>query len=330
MSYPKRHHYVPRKYLERFGRGEQVRVRRRRPAKTHIVNVKNIAAETGLYTVTTDNGTPSTAVEQHLAALEGNGIRVLRQIDQTGQPPAPGSEDRETLALYLAVQMARTPGKRVMVLFARDVTTYAGDREVDQALITEYEHRRLGRAPKAAEARAAWTYYHGVRAETGGDPTHDDAVIVTLGSVKEYLPFIHARHWRLELSRKPCFLTSDAPLVLWRPPSPQDAYQGFGLMDAEEIRFPLGPHAQLVLTRGEGSSVDEVKLGRVAACNQDLADTCERVVVGHPDRHAWLDRVELCERGPELRFNLAPGFRERSDGSREEMGEVLHFWTTRR
>lgn len=165
----------------------------------------------------------------------------------------------------------------------------------------------------------------------GNDPTHDEAVAVTLSSVQVCIPQYRARHWRLETCRKPNFLTSDAPLVLWRPETPSDAYQGFGLMDAHEIRFPVSPTAQLVLVPGRPrASAGEVKLSRVINCNQDLADNCEQVVVGHPDRHAALDRVQMSERGPTLRFNTAPGIRKNPDGTEEPMGDVLHMYTTRR
>ncbi|MFM9700154.1 hypothetical protein [Streptomyces europaeiscabiei] len=66
------------------------------------------------------------------------------------------------------------------------------------------------------------------------------------------------------------------------------------------------------------------------SCNQDLADTCEQVVIGHPDRHAALDRVQLSKRGPTLRFNTAPGTRKYPDGTEEPMGDILHMYTTRR
>jgi hypothetical protein len=76
--------------------------------------------------------------------------------------------------------------------------------------------------------------------------------------------------------------------------------------------------------------VEEVRLSRVNSCNQDLADTCEQVVIGHPDRPAALDRVQLSRRGPTLRFNSGPGFRENPDGTVEPMGDILHMYTTRR
>ncbi|MEU1502189.1 DUF4238 domain-containing protein [Streptomyces sp. NPDC005732] len=332
MSDPKLHHYVPQGYLARFGRGDMVRVRRRCPPKTHLSNVKNVAAETGLYTVTDSNGMPSTAIEHELSGLEGQGLAALRRIDETGMPPVVGTEDRELFCLYLAVQMARTPRKRTSPLFGRNVTAYANGRDVDKALMAEYLTRKhLGHPPRADEVQGAWDYYHGMRAMNGGqDTTHDEAVELTFASVQVCIPHYRARHWRLEISRKPIFLTSDAPLVLWRPESPSDAYRGFGLEGAHEIRFPVSPTAQLVLVPGQGTSAEEVKLSRVIGCNQDLADTCEKVVIGHPDRHAALDKVRLSMRGPRLRFNTGPGVRSNADGVHERMGDVLHMYTTRR
>ncbi|WP_432104129.1 DUF4238 domain-containing protein [Streptomyces sp. bgisy091] len=332
MSAPKLHHYVPQSYLARFGRGDMVRVRRRCPPKTHLANVKNVAAETGFYTITNENGVPSTAIEHELSGLEGQGLTALRRIDEMGVPPTVGTDDRELLCLYMAVQMVRTPRKRTALRFGRDVTAYADGRQVDQALMTEYLTRKhLGHPPRAAEVQGAWDYYHGTRAMNGGnDSTRNEAVTVPLSTVEACIPQYRARHWRLEISRKPAFLTSDAPLVLWRPETPSDAYQGFGLEGAQEIRFPVSPTAQLVLIPGQGTSAEEVKLSRVISCNQDLTDSCEQVVVGHPDRHAALDRVELSKRGPALRFNTAPGIRKNPDGTEEPMGDILHMYTTRR
>ena len=331
MSAAKLHHYVPQAYLARFGHNNQVKVRRRPRGATHRSHVKNVAAETGFYTVTANDGTTSTIIEERLSDLESAGIQAMRRIDEGGELPAIGSDDRETLCLYLAVQMARTPRKRTPVLFSHAVATYAGGRTVDRRLIADYlERRHLGREPSTAEVEGAWTYFHSMRTQIGGNP-QNAAISATLGPIAQYLRYFRARHWCLETCRKPAFLTSDAPLVLWWPPSDRDNHRGVGLQDADEIRFPLDLYKQLVLTPGDGNSVREVKLSRAVACNQDLADSCERVIVGHPDRDAWLDRPELSERGPVLRFNFAPLFDEGPDGSRQKSGrDVLHVWTTRR
>ncbi|MGW7824414.1 hypothetical protein ACWGLF_41435 [Streptomyces puniciscabiei] len=46
--------------------------------------------------------------------------------------------DRELFCLYLAVQMARTPKQRTLLIFRRDVTAYADGREVDHELMIEH------------------------------------------------------------------------------------------------------------------------------------------------------------------------------------------------
>jgi hypothetical protein len=328
MSAPKLHHYVPQVYLARFGQDELVLVKRRDPAKVHEANVKNVAAETGFYTIVTDAGAKSTIVEESLSDLDGLGAEAMRWIDEHEQPPPAGSREREILCEYLAVQFNRTPRTRGAVLFPRRVAEYADGREITEELVADYlEQRHLGHKPSAREARAAWTFVHGARAETGGDPTHTDAVKVTLSAVEACMRPLRARHWRLETCRKPNFLTSDAPLVLWRRPSARDRYLGVGLEDADEIRFPLDGHKQLVLVPGQGSSVNDVCLGRMWECNRDLAAACERVVVGHPTRTAWTNKIALRKRGPVLRFNMAPGVRENPDGSEEPMGDVLHLST---
>ncbi|MGW7359982.1 DUF4238 domain-containing protein [Streptomyces sp. NPDC054802] len=247
-------------------------------------------------------------------------------------PPAVGTDDRELLCLYLAVQMARTPRKRTIPLFGRNVTSYANGREVDLALMTEYLTRKhLGHPPGAAEAQGAWGYYHGTRAMNGGnDPTHDEAVAVTLTSVQVCIPQYRARHWRLETSRKPIFLTSEAPLVLWRPETPSDAYQGFGLEGAHEIRFPVSPTAQLVLIprprhirrRGQAQPSDQLQPGPRGQLR------ASRHRASGPARSSRPGPAEQARAHAALQ--LGPGIRKNPDGTEEPMGDILHMYTTRR
>lgn len=329
MSDPKLHHYVPQAYQSRFGLDEQVLVKRRDPAKVYPSNVKNIAAETGFYTIIADDGTKSTVVETELSKLDSLGVEAMRWIDENGELPAAGTKEREILCEYLAVQFKRTPRERGMIMFPRKVAEYAGDKEITVDLVAEYLRlRHLGRKPRENEARAAWTWMQGLRSEAGGDPTKTDAVLLTLRGVEGIMSRLRARHWRLEVSRKPQFLTSDAPMVLWRKPSPKDRFSGIGIEDADEIRFPLNGSAQLVLVPGRGSSVCDVSLARMWECNRDLAKTCNQVVIGHPGRAAWADKIVLNKRGPALRFNMAPGYEELPDGRVVPTGnDILHLTT---
>ena len=325
MSKPKMHHFVPQGYLARFGENNMVTVKRREPAKIHDTNVRNIAGEVGLYTIERPDGTTSTEVEEDLADIDGAALAAMQWIDEHDKPPAAGSAERDGLCTYLAVQTTRTPRSRTMTMFPRHVLDYAQGRELTKELVSEYlEKRHLGRKTTPAEVQAAWTYVHGVAA-MGGFPTKTDATQLSMAIVGNYLDHFNDRHWRLEKCRKPHFVTSDAPLLLWRRPSVSDAYKGIGILDAEEIRFPLDPSKQLVLTPGQGTSTLDVGLSRMWDSNRDQAANCAQIIVGHPVRNSWTTKLELRRTGPTLRFNMAPGIRENADGSTEPMGDVLHL-----
>ncbi|MBT2511316.1 DUF4238 domain-containing protein [Streptomyces sp. ISL-98] len=56
MSPPKRHHFVPRSYLARFGVDNQVRVRRRGSTAPYTTNVINVAVQGGFNTTISSDG----------------------------------------------------------------------------------------------------------------------------------------------------------------------------------------------------------------------------------------------------------------------------------
>lgn len=117
--------------------------------------------------------------------------------------------------------------------------------------------------------------------------------------------------------------------MLWRRPSAADRYQGFGVDNAEEIRFPLDAGHQLVLTTDPRPATTRVEPDRVRACNADLAANCHKFIVGHPDHQQRLREVTLADRRPTVRFNLAPGYQVGPDGQDHYLGDILHMWVQR-
>ncbi|CAM5542088.1 hypothetical protein SBADM41S_06861 [Streptomyces badius] len=97
------------------------------PAETHLSNVKNVAAETGFYTILDQNFMPTTVIEHDLSRLERHGLAIPRQTDHQRTVPAAGTHHRQVLRSHMPVQMTRTPGKRTAMLCGRDVTAYAAD-----------------------------------------------------------------------------------------------------------------------------------------------------------------------------------------------------------
>ncbi len=154
----KRHHYVPRNYLERFALGDQVFVRRRDGA-TFTTNCINVAVESGFYDVELAGGGKSKHVEKILADIEAATADVFRTIDNTMAAPPPGAEARQILSVYLALQMTRTPEQRERTLFPERLATYLGGRELTRELVAAYlEDHHLEFAPSDNEVGAAFDF----------------------------------------------------------------------------------------------------------------------------------------------------------------------------
>lgn len=329
MSEPRRHHFVPRAYLKRFADRDHVFVRRRDGASFRA-NCVNVAVECGLYDVQDASGNRSTAVESLLGDLDEGASEALRHVDEAKQPPPAGSSERTVLTTYMALQMTRTPEQRERILFPRRLAEYAGDRAISEPLVAKYlEHVHLGFKPSDSEVRAAYEFAS-VALKEPRVLTREFVIDTMLRSVRRAVPLIDRLHWTLEFSRKARFITSDVPLVLWRAPSPRDNYEGVGIGNADEIRFPLDPSKQLTLTAMKRTPTANVDAARARVCNMSMAEACHRFVISNPAERKQMQGLKLAARRPVLRFNTGPLYETQADRTILYQGEVLHTWVPRR
>lgn len=315
-------------YIERFATDGAVFVRWRN-GNTYFAGALNVAVEGGLYDLTQEDGTTSVELEGVFSQLEGHANKVLRSIDATGTAPVPGSEERSVLAEYLALQVTRTPQERERLLFHEQVRAFLAGRPITLGLVTEYLRDYLGFEPSASEARAAFELSEFVLREP---PTsHDLAIRILLRSAENIVPALDQLHWCVETDRKGRFVTADAPLTLWRTPSKRDQFEGFGVGNCEEVRFPLDAHKQLVLSRVRRPGSARITRGRVAACNQDAAYACHRFLIAPPEHEERTRALDLPAKRPVLRFDVGPMMKQDASGRYYDTGEeILHTWVPRR
>lgn len=205
VSGPKRHHYVPRNYLERFANGDQVFVRRR-DGSTFTANCINVAVESGFYDIELAGGAKSKQVEDVLADIEGTTADVFRTIDHTMAAPPPDADEREILSVYLALQMTRTPEQRERTLFPERLATYLDGRPLTRELVGEYlESRHLGFAPSDNEVGAAFDFAS-VALRDPSVLTPEFSMQLMLRSVSELAPRLAKLEWCVEHDRKERFI----------------------------------------------------------------------------------------------------------------------------
>lgn len=325
---PKRHHQVPRAYLNRFGRSETVRVHRR-DGKTYESSTLNVAVESGFYDVPDGHGRRSSEVEERLAEVDGAAAEAIAGIDREGQPPHEGSDYRFTLAVFLGLQMTRTTRHREQVMFPERVAAWAAGRELTQELVADYlAQEHLGFTPRPREAEGAFLFVS--KALEDGGATSEFAIRMMLRMVEAFVPRLLQLNWSVEYDRKEQLITSDTPVVVWRKPTPMDEFEGVGVDTAGELRFPLDPGKQLVLSKRRRQRTMWVEPHRVRRSNADMADGCHRFVVGNPATPRVIDRVRLGPLAPVVRFNVGPLVVEGPDGRKIRDSEVLHMFYPRR
>lgn len=330
MPGQKRHHFVPHFYLERFATEHERVLERRRDGAGFVTNCDNVAAESGFYDITLLNGEKSKAVEDYLSRVEGAAAEVIRSIDGSMSVPSPGSEERVALSEYLGLQISRTPEHRERTQFPLKVSEFLDGRDITLELVTEFlEQIHLGFPPTDGEARGAFNYTSFLLQDPAS-VTKERSMELMFQTAEAVAPRLASRHWCVEHDRKGRLVTSDTPLMLWKRPSPSDAYQGVGVENTDEIRFPLDPTKQLVMTKHERSPSMRISPERSAACNQDMAFACHNFVVATPSEQTRVALLDLPDRRPVLRFNTGPLMREQPDGSAAEDGEVMHMWVPRR
>ncbi len=304
---------------------------RRRDSRAFTSHPVNVAVECGLYELPDDVAAGFTQAETALGPYDAAAIAAIRNTADAGEAPEPGSAERSSIANFLALLVARTPEQRERWMFAERVREYAAGQDITKALVAEYlEHVHLGFKPRDPEVVGAYEFVTDMP-QVPGAVAGEGFVRSMFSSVPLVVPLLLEMNWTLEVDRKSLLITSDMPLVLWRRPSFRDKFEGMGIESAEELRFPLDPRHQLVLSHRRRTPVARIPAQRARQCNEDMAAACYEFVVSNPRHLHVVELLPLSRKRPALRFNTAPLFLPQSDGTRRKTDdEVLHMWVPRR
>lgn len=310
---PKRHHYVARSYLERFSNDRRQvtvydRTKERDPYTTSILNAAVIS---GLYDIVDAEGNKDKSAEAALSQLEGDAIRVLKQIDdgKWDKEALPDAE-RQVLALYMAVQFTRTPEhrfqKRVLGDLHFRLQADLNYQKYGREGITSWLREIYGREPAADEVNSAISLAERIT-EFQVFPNNNQFVVDLFEDAAEAAAFLDIRSWKLIRARRDRFLTSDRPVTPWRKRSRGNRHLGVGLANADYIYFPLDPRQVIVMESSDSPSwtvrtVTEADIGRI---NERVAHWSTRYVYHRPN-HRLMESLSLSPEGPILHINGIP------------------------
>jgi hypothetical protein len=230
---PKRHHTVPKFYLEGFADGKMLHAVNIRDGSEYNTNVVNATAESHFYTVQ-DHPTDPGAFEAALSEAEGVAAVILRSISEGAWPLS--VNDRFAFAQFMTLQFLRVQSHRQQMHHA----IAANLRELETDDPVEFE--RVLSLPGAPE---------GVDFANGEVPALVSSA-VHIQQISTLIPklAVHllGRTWVLVRFDQPALITSDDPLTPIPDPG-QGQNVGLGLENSWALLFPLTRELALVMFR---------------------------------------------------------------------------------
>lgn len=208
-----------------------------------------------------------------------------------------GSKERHDLSNFLAIQLARTPDHIIQIMFPVLAADYAPSLPISKAVMRQYlAEAHLRATPRENEVKAATDWVNGLMA-AGELLTKGDALEILFEvALEKVAPLLHDKAWSVEIDPKERFMTSDLPVSKYWSSSKRKSYQGVGVQDATEIRFPLDPGHILVLRPRYPEHRVVVSDARVQTINRDVATHSYRFVISHSDQESALVELSLRDR----------------------------------
>jgi Protein of unknown function (DUF4238) len=144
LSEPKLHHYVPRFYLERFAdKKGRFWVWDKKTHREFSTGAQSVAAEKQFYRIPELIGTQHDPLflERNFAQIEGQAAYITKQwlTEITTSKPndkiSIGKDDRELVALYIALQAFRTlDAREILAAFAQEYGPYKKGISAEEAV----------------------------------------------------------------------------------------------------------------------------------------------------------------------------------------------------
>jgi hypothetical protein len=241
----RRHHTVPRFYLERFAdeRGRLGRVEL--PGeRRQTVMVGDATVEKDFYLIEFKSGAKSDALEDALGQIEGDAAEALRVVVDERIWPIPDSH-RWAVAAWVASQALRTPAQRQALDEIADtllkLQVGAGGKPQIRKLLRD----RLGHEPAEEDLENRWhalSDFDSYRVR----PHQNSYLQNVLRMLPGTTAMFHDRAWTLVRSQRKALITCDNPVHLERARGSLTG-SGVGLATAEAVTIPLDRRVALVM-----------------------------------------------------------------------------------
>lgn len=240
-------HYIPQFLLKGFGTGKKDKIHcfDKQTGKSFETSVRNIAAQRRFYDFTTESGPGS--FEQNLSRMETKIAPLIRELVSKRSLANLEPEQRAGLAIFMHLQMHRTPGARQRLVEFR--SGFADCLRNQLGLDDDAIEEALGPVPDGEQLTAL-------------------SLATMLRSLQKHsLAYIVDKHWLIKTTEpKTPFLLGDSPVVMNN--SMFFNAGGLGLtVPGIEIYLPLSSTVTLAIWSREhksqyGEALREIEVSR--------------------------------------------------------------------
>lgn len=300
LSGPKRHHFLPKFYLEGFTKDGVLAVYDRESNSIRVQPPINTGVIGHFYTFEDEKGRKRFELEEALSESEGQASPIITKLSNREDI---SSEERSELALFVALAAFRTPdfidsakllnseivGTQVRAMFADVEDVEARMREKPGPLNSGDKQR-----PNAQEL-VDFAQSGAYEIETD----HNWAVGMAMELATAMAPIFAGRDWTVlhrEIDKK-SFVTTDAPVILTTVVPRRDRMWGIGFGNSDAlVLFPLGESCLLTIHGDARDLTHKLVSGeQMRRANLTVTNRCQRFVIGRDESlvRSLVNRVGL-------------------------------------
>lgn len=286
---PKRHHFLPRFYLENFAENGLLAVYDRKVNEIRSQQPHNTGVIGHFYTMKDSDGRNRFEIEQILSEYEGKSKPI---IDKLADGELISEDERSDLAIFISFAAMRTPDvidsvkafnskmiTSVMKTYLSDIETVADRLRQDSKWIEKSDEEVLAEATWMVD----WAQNDKVLVTT----EHRWSVRMAMEMAFKVAPILSGRDW-LVLHRdndRRSFITTDAPVLLTSASGRSNDFWGVGFGSADALLlFPLKGCCILAMV-GDAGNLRHFPLNaeKIRRMNLALTAKCQRFLIGrHP------------------------------------------------
>jgi hypothetical protein len=284
MTAPKRHHYLPKFYLEGFCRDNVLWVYDRDTKEFRKQTPLNTAVQRYYYSFEKDDGEKTADIEDFLALVETHAKPVLDKIHTR---ETINDNEKVTLSLIIGFLYSRVPsfGKSVNDITVRIVEHLSkvifADEKITESAFNQYEQdtgRKINITPKELSEFA--------RSDGNDREVHQNESLTMMLELSTKLPvyFLQMNWLFLFAPGNLSFVTTDKPFVLIPPRELADNVP-YGLATKRTQKFiPLTQQVCFVLLdHGENIKIREATREEVREINRRITSRCDRFVIARDE-----------------------------------------------